>query len=107
MLHRGRTCAYTSTTPVTHPTISTVGNKTMKNCPHQTVDNKGYTNCKHGDNQCPYKAASSASKQKCSTSADKLVLSCVQRKRRAERSVKRLLDVLHFSIDAVGVGVYA
>ena len=85
-----------------------------QNCPHTKTDNLGYTNCTQGDSHiglcqtpCPYKAASSASNQKCITSADKLVSSRLWRKRHAKSRVGRLSDVIHFEPEAVGVDVYA
>ncbi|MEM3694877.1 MAG: hypothetical protein QXJ11_02840 [Candidatus Bathyarchaeia archaeon] len=84
----------------------------MKNCTRQKTDDKGYTNCTKGDSHiglcqtpCPYgyKAASSASKRECNTSADKPVSSCFRRKRPVESSVAASKNVLHFAIEAVEV----
>gem|GEM_PF-2398361 len=88
----------------------------MKNCQHQTKDNKGYTNCTYGDSHiglcqtpCPYgyKATSFASNQKCSTSADKPFSSRLRRKHLVKSRVKPLKNVLHFNMEAVGVESYA
>jgi len=88
----------------------------MKNCPYQRTDNKGYINCTYADshiglcqNPCPYgyEAASSASDVKCSTFVNKAVSRRFRRKRRVKSRVKPLKNVLHLSIVAEGVDVYA
>jgi len=84
--------------------------KNMKNCPNQKTDNKGLINCTKGDshiglckNPCPYKATASATKHECSTLANKQFSRLVHRKSRELGSAQTVPNMLHFSIEAVGV----